>query len=208
MKVSHIWGGFSEPELLKGRERQSRVEKGSGNIIAIKTKQSASSALTAHGEKFSVLKLMLILSCCVSLAFAAAREQAGHLGKHSSPGRAGTSSADLLMGTSSSVLAFLPLACPFSKLCFPAAQDFVNQAGFHKYSQNHQTSVFKVSNQAMKNLPEECGLCRCSTVFDSALHCWGMLEQVSDPRWELALGCWVLGTGLSFPSFFSRYVSL
>lgn len=36
--MSHIWGGFSEPELLKGRERQSRVVKGSGNIIAIKSK--------------------------------------------------------------------------------------------------------------------------------------------------------------------------
>lgn len=62
--------------------------------------------------------------------------------------------------------------------------------------------VFKVSSQAVKNLPEECCLCQCSAVFDPALHCWGMLDLVSDLRWELALGLWVLGTDLSFPSFF------
>lgn len=137
--MSCIWGGFSEPELLKGRERQSRVVKGSGNITAIGSKQPASPVLSAPGEKLSVLKLMLILSCRVSFTFTAAREQASYLGKHRHPGRAGTSSADLLMGTSSSGLALLPLACPFSKLCCPAAQDFMNWAGFHKYSPNHQT---------------------------------------------------------------------
>jgi len=82
--VRHICGDFSEPELLKGRERQRRVVKGSGNIITIKSKQFASSALTAHGEKLSVLKLVLTLSCCVSFAFAAARAQASHFGKCSS----------------------------------------------------------------------------------------------------------------------------
>ena len=123
-RVSHIWGA----------KRQGKAKQGGGNITAIKSKQAASSALTAHGEQLSVLKLMLTLSRCVSFAFAAAREQASHLGKRGSPGRAGTSSADLLMGTSSSVLALFPLACPFSKLCFPGAQDFINQSGFHKSS--------------------------------------------------------------------------
>lgn len=59
--MSHVWGGFSELELLKGRERQRRVVTGSGNIITTKSKQSASSALTAHGKKLSVLKLLLVL---------------------------------------------------------------------------------------------------------------------------------------------------
>lgn len=121
--MSHIWGA----------KRHGKAKQGGGNITAIKSKQEASSALTTHGEKLSVLKLMSTLSH-VFFGSAAAREWASHLGKRGSPGRAGMSSADLLMGASSSMLALLPLACPFSKLCFPAAQDFINQAGFHKSS--------------------------------------------------------------------------
>lgn len=158
--MSHVWGGFSELELLKGRERQCRLVKGSGNIITTKSKQSASSALTAHREKLSVLELILVLFPLLLLQWGA-----GNSGSADGYGlRAGPPAPGLLL----------------HQLCFPAAQDFRNQAGFYISSPNHQNSVFKVSDQ--------CCSCGCSAVFAPALCCRRMSEQVSDLRWELVPG--------------------
>ncbi|XP_030352689.1 mucosa-associated lymphoid tissue lymphoma translocation protein 1-like isoform X2 [Strigops habroptila] len=109
------------------------------------------------------------------------REWASHLRKHGSPGRAGVSSADLLMGSSSSMLLSFLWPAPS-----PSFASQLLKISHIRQDSIHPSEITRPMSLRLAIRPEECCLCGCLCCMIQlciAGGCWSRFQACGSWHW-------------------------